>query len=154
MYEVDVVPRSKFLNIVTDEIKVFEHQVLQWHFFFLAEVDELALDAVARCAELILHDQCAPVYPIALVGCMKLVQHRHGGLNEGSDGERFVELHGDIADANFQSIEERMRPDIPPNLLAIVDAMRLDQQVYKGLVLGPVGEDVRNRRSGEALENF
>src|SRR5579862_598584 len=47
-----------------------------------------------------------------------------------------------------------MRPDVPPDFLAIIDAARLDQQVDEGFVVGPVGEGVWNAGAREALEDF
>jgi hypothetical protein len=47
-----------------------------------------------------------------------------------------------------------MRANIPPDLLAVVDAIGLDQQVDKRLVLRPVGIDVRDVGAREALKDF
>ena len=48
---------SEFVDDVVDEVKILAHQVARRNFLLLAEVDQLAVEAVARGAPLVLHDQ-------------------------------------------------------------------------------------------------
>ena len=47
--------------------------------------------------------------------------------------------HRDVADAELERLEERMRPDVPPDLLGVVDAVGPDQQVDELFVLAQLG---------------
>ena len=151
---IDFVSRSQLVDNVVDQVEILEHQFLDRHFFLFAEVDELAFQAVTASAKLVFADERAAVYTIALVGGMQLPKHQCRGLNQRSDGQSLVQPHGKIAHAYFDGFEERMRPDVPPDLLAVVDAVRPYQQIDERFVIGPVGEDVRYAGSREALEHF
>ena len=49
-------------------------------------------------------------------------------LEERGEADRLVDAHRHVADAVLERGEERMRPHVPPDLLRVVDAVRLHQQ--------------------------
>src|SRR6187402_2416260 len=54
---VDLVAAAQLVDDVVDELEVFEDEFALGHLALAAEVDELAVDAVAGGAPLVLHDQ-------------------------------------------------------------------------------------------------
>src|ERR1700682_5514124 len=78
------------------------------------------------------------------------MQLDHDGLRERGDGYGLFDLGGDIAHAKFQRAERRMRTHVPPDFLAAVDAVQLDQQVQKILVRAPGFELFWNTGAREA----
>src|SRR5271166_954676 len=151
---VNLVARSQFVDNVVDQVQIFEHQSFDRYFFLFAEVDELAFQPVTACAKLVFADQRAAVNAVALVGRMQLPQHGSSGLNQRGDCQRLVQPHGKIAHSHFDCLEEWMRPDVPPYLLTIVDAVRLHQQIDERFVVGPVGEHIRYPSPREAFEHL
>ena len=118
-------------------------QVAQGDFLLLAEVDELAVEAVADGAEFVFHEQRAGVLAEVLVGLVELVEIGRGGLDEGGDGDGFFGAERDVAGADFDGVEEGMGADVPPDLFGVVDAVGADQQVD---VVFELGVAVRRRR--------
>ncbi len=47
-----------------------------------------------------------------------------------------------------------MHPNVPPDFLCVVDALRLDEQVDVLVVLAGAGKKIRNARAGEFVENL
>src|SRR6185503_20272892 len=98
-----------------------EREVAHRYFFALAEVDQLAVDAPARRAPLVFLDQRAVVAAepeIALAQPEELDDDR---LRERGDRNRRARRRRHVADAEFQRAERRMRPQVPPDLLRVVD---------------------------------
>src|SRR5207253_5490062 len=60
--------------------------------------------------------------------------------------------HRYIADAELQRAKKRMRPDVPPNLLCVIDAIGLNQQVHEILELRPARISIRNIRARKLVE--
>ena len=59
---------------------------------------------------------------------------------------RLVDAHRHVADAELERVEERVRADVPPDLLGVVDAVGLDEQVDEVLELGERARSVRGCR--------
>ena len=125
------------------------------HFGLLAEVDQLAVEAVARGAPLVLHDQRAAV-DAGSSGCARAACRASRWWPGTAPRSRCVSssAHRDVADAELERREERMRADVPPDLLGVVDAVGLDQQVDEVFVLGPAGESVGDVGARELVEDL
>src|ERR1039458_7595010 len=151
---IDLFSRSKLIYDGVNQLKVFQHQIASGNFFLFAEINQFSLDSVTRGAKLVLHDERTAIDPIALIGCMQLVQHGHGRLDQRCNSHGFVEPHGNVAYPYLEGVKEWMRADVPPDFLAVIDAMGLDQKVDEGLVFRPVGENIGNVGSREPLKHF
>ena len=84
---------------------------------------------------------------------MQLVELDRHGLEERGEGDRLLDPHRHVADAELEGVEERVRADVPPDLLAVVDAVGLDQQLDVVVVLGEAAEVVRDAGAREAVED-
>src|SRR5947209_2781948 len=85
---------------------------------------------------------------------MQLVKLDHSRLNQRRQCDGLVEAQRNVADAYLERIEEWVRPDVPPDLLGIVDAFSPDEQVDEILEVAPTGEGVRDIRARELIEDF
>ncbi len=75
------------------------------------------------------------------------------GLRHCRDGDRVLDPRGHVAHAELQRAKRRVRPDVPPDPLAVVDAVEVDQQVHVALVLAPRAEVIGDTRPREAPED-
>src|ERR1700754_3435426 len=85
---------------------------------------------------------------------MQAVKLSCGGLNERGNGQRLFGTHGKIADAHLYRVEKGMWTDIPPYLLGVIEAVRLNEQVDEAFELGKAVEAVRNIRARKLIKNF
>src|SRR6266851_3055209 len=88
-----------------------------------------AFVAVTRGTPLVFLDEGAAVNAEAHVAGVKAVQFNDDGLCERGDGNGFFDAGGDIAHAEFEGAKRGMRADVPPDFLAAVDAVELDEKV-------------------------
>src|SRR5258708_26407153 len=95
-----------------------------------------------------------PVQPESLIRRIQFVELGHGRLNQSRQRDRLLNSHGDVAHPELEGIEEWMRPNVPPDLLGVIDTVRLDQQLHKVLVLAPTREIIRHVRSRELVKYF
>src|SRR5436305_11655755 len=146
--------RVQFIDDVIDEIKILAHQVAGRNFLLLAEIHQLAVESIARGAPLVLHDQGSAIETESLIGCIELVQLGYGRLNQGSQCYRLVGAHGNVAYPEFEGVEERVRANVPPDLLGVVDAVGLNQQLDEVFVLAPTGEIIGNISAGKFVEHL
>src|SRR6267378_6242504 len=109
---------AQFVDDIVDEGEQLDGKVAHGHFGLLAEIDELAFDAVAGGAPLVFLDEGAAVDAKAHVAGVEAVELDDNGLGEGGDGYGFFDFGGDIAHAEFEGAERRMRADVPPDFLA------------------------------------
>src|SRR6185295_20157892 len=96
-----------------------------------AEVDHLRVDAPAARPPLVLEDQGAPVFPPPEILLAQLEELHADRLDERRDRHGLVHPHGNVADAELDRVEEGVRPQVPPDLLAVVDAVGLDEDPYE-----------------------
>src|SRR5579863_9184965 len=101
---------------IIDEIEQLIDQDAGIDLLFLAEIDEMAVDAIPTCAPFILVDKGAGVHDKVEVLRAKFVDLHTDGLEEGGDTDGLVHRHGDIADAELHRIEEGMDAEVPPDL--------------------------------------
>ena len=151
---VDLVAAAEFVDDVVDEGEVFEDELARGDFLLFAEVDQLAVEAVADGAELVLHQQGAGVLAVVLVAGVEAPELAGGGLDERGDGDGLVGAQRDVADADFDGVEEGMRADVPPDFFGVVDAVGLDEQVDVAFELGVAGEAVGKVGAGEVFEDL
>src|SRR6266480_1970001 len=97
-----------------------------FHFSFLAEVDQFSVDAIARSAPAVLIQKTAPVNSESNVLSQQFKKLRDDGLDQRRDCECVVHACLSIAHADFQCIEEWVKPDVPPDFFRIIDATSFD----------------------------
>src|SRR5882762_5795956 len=122
---------------IVDELEQLHREIPHRHFAALAEIDQLAVDAPARGAPLVFFDQGAVIAAEPQVALAKAVQLHDDRLRQGGDGDRGARRRRHVADAELQRAEDRMRPEVPPDFLAVVDAAQLDERLDVLLVFGP-----------------
>ncbi len=123
-------------------------------FLLAAEVDEIAVEAIADGAEFVFHQQGARVLAEVLVGGVETIEIGGGGLDERGDGNGLFGAKRDVAGADFDGVEEGMRADVPPDFLGVVDAVGADKQADVVLEFGVAGEGVGDAGAGKVLEYF
>src|SRR6266481_712541 len=143
---------AEVVHDIIDEGQQFYGEIAHGHFGFFAEVDELALDAVARGAPFFFFDERAAIHAIAHVRGVQAMELDDDGLGERGDGHGFFHLRGDVAHAEFEGAERRMRAHVPPDFLTAVDAIELDEQVEEILVGAPGLKFLGHAGTREATE--
>src|SRR6266545_3916774 len=118
----DFLPRAELVDHVVHELEHFARELAKRNFLLLAEVDQLALDAIADGAPLVFEDQGATVAAPPDVLRAQLVELDADRLDQRGDRHGLVHAHRDVADAKLDRLEEGVRADVPPDLLAVVDA--------------------------------
>src|ERR1700683_1158418 len=83
---------------------------------------------------------------------MQLIELRHRSLNQRGQRNRLIRAHGNVAHPELNRIKKRMRPDVPPDLLRIIDAVGLDQQLDEVFILAPAGKVIRNVGPGKLVK--
>src|SRR6202008_964360 len=74
-------------------------------------------------------------------------------LRERGNGHGFLDSRRNVEHAEFQCAERGVRPDIPPNLLAVVDGVQLYEKVYEIVVRAPGFELLRYAGPREAAKH-
>lgn len=59
-----------------------------------------------------------------------------------------------MSHTEFEGAEERVRADVPPDFLGVIDAIGLDQQLDEVLVLAPAGEIIGNIGAGKFVKDL
>src|SRR6185503_13884791 len=111
---------------VVNNVEQLQNQVAHRHFLLLTEIDHLAVETPTHCAPLVFLNQHAPVKAETEVLFNQHVELRDDRLKQRGDGNRIVNARGDVADSKFKGGEKWMRANIPPNLFAVIDTLRLD----------------------------
>src|SRR6267154_594798 len=144
---------AEFVDDIVDKGEELDCEIAHGHFSFFAEVDEFAFDAVARGPPFVFFDECAAVDAEAHITGVKAVQLHDNGLGEGGDGDGFFDLGGDVAHTELKSAERGMGANVPPDFLAAVDAVELDEETKKIFVGAPGLELFGHAGAREAAEN-
>src|SRR4029077_4443082 len=123
---VNVFDGAAAAEIVHDVIHKFEElksELAHGDFSLFAEINQLALNAVASGAPLVLFDQCTAVETIALIALVKPVEFYDDRLCESRDGDCLFDLGGYIKHAELESAKHGVWPDVPPDFFSVVDAV-------------------------------
>src|SRR5205823_4596223 len=123
-------------------------------FLLLAKIDQLAFQTIAGRAPLVLHNKGSAIEAESLVGRVELVQLGHGSLDQRRQRNRLIHSHGDITYAELERVKKRVRADVPPYFLGIIDAVCLDEQLDEIVVFPPTGEIIRNIGAGKFVKDF
>src|SRR5258707_8747617 len=75
------------------------------------------------------------------------------GLGERGDGHSFFDFGGDIAHAELERAERRMRAHVPPDFFAAVDAVELNEEAEKIFVGAPGFELLGNAGARETAKD-
>src|SRR5205814_2365564 len=100
---------------------------------------------------LVLLDEARRVTAEALIARAQHQELRADRLDERGDAERLVHARCGVADAELDRREGGVRAQVPPDLPAVFDALRPDQELDEVLVLVVGGELRRYPGAGEAL---
>ena len=114
----------------------------------------LAVEAVADGAEFVFHQERTGVMAEVLVGGVEAVEIGRGGLDERGDGDGFFGAERDVAGADFDGVEERMRADVPPDFFGVVDAVGAHQQADVVFEFGVAGEGVGDAGARKIFKDF
>ena len=123
------------------------------YFGAAAEVDQASIEPVAGRAPLVFFDQRARVDAEAQVLLAQAVELHDDRLGKRGQRDGYARRRGHIADAELQRAERRVRPQVPPHFLRVVDAVELDEGLQVVLVLAPRVELIRNARAGKPPED-
>ena len=81
------------------------------------------------------------------------MQFDNDGLNQRGQRDRVVDPRLGIADAELESVEKRMQPDVPPDFLPLSMQLVRDQKLQVILVLRETFERVGNAGARKALKD-
>src|SRR4030095_11883622 len=125
----NLLPRAQIVEHVVDKFQKLSHQIPRWYFLLLAKINHHAVEAPTHGAPLVFLNQHAPVQTKAEVLFNQFRQLGDNRLKQGGDRDGVINARGNIADSKLQWWGERMRPAVPPDLLPVVNATCLDQQL-------------------------
>ena len=145
---------AEFIHHVINEFEQLVDEVAGGDLLLFAEIDHLALDAVAGGAPAVLVDQAGAVGAETEVVAVELVELGDDGLHDRGEADGFVHSHRDVAHAELQRVEERVEADVPPDLLRVVDAPGLDEQVDVAVELLDGLEQVGDAGARKTLEDL
>ena len=126
---------AEMVHHIVDKIEQLIDQHAGIDFVFFAKIDQTAIDAIAAGPPFVFVDQGAGILDIVHVLRTQLVYFHTDGLEEGGDADGLFHRHGHVADAELDRIEKRVHAEVPPDLLCVVDAIGLYQQLYE-IVIG------------------
>src|SRR5205823_5917226 len=124
-----VLTGAEIVDDVVDESEPLLGEVGHRHLPLLAPVDELAGNAVAGRAPLVLGDERRWVLAEPEILLTKLQELRDRRLHERDDAHRLVDARRGVADPELDRRVQVVRPEIPPDLLAVVDGVGLDEEL-------------------------
>src|SRR5580700_1502869 len=142
----------KVVDYIVHKLEQFGRQLAHRYFGFLAEVDQLAFDAIARRTPFVLLNERAAVEAETHVPGVQAVQLDDDGLRERGNGHGLFDFRGDVAHAELQRPERRVRAHVPPDFLSGVDAVELDQEIREIFVGAPGLELLGNAGARKAAE--
>src|SRR3984893_16924597 len=133
----DLPPAVELVNHIVDELEQLHGKLAHRYFLALAEVDQLAVEAPAGRAPLVLFDERARIAAEAEIARAQAIELDDDGLRQRGDRNRCARRRRHVAHPEFQRAEGWMRPQVPPDLLRVVDAVELDEEVDVFLVFAP-----------------
>src|SRR5687767_284610 len=148
----DLAPAAQLVDDVVHELEQLDGEVAHRHFLPASEVDQLAVESPARGPPLVLFDQPAVIDAESEITAPELVQLHDDRLRKGRDRNRRPRRSRNVADSELQGAERWMRPDVPPDLLGVVEAVQLHEQIDVLVIFAPRLESIRDPRPGEPPE--
>src|SRR5437667_513282 len=145
----DLLPRAECVDHIVDELEELNGKVPHRHLGLLAEVDELGIHPAAHRPPLVLLDEARKVASEALILVAEHQELCADRLDERGKTERLLDTRRGIADAELDRGKERVRPQIRPDLPAVVDGSGLDEELDEILVLVIAREVRRSAGAGE-----
>ena len=100
--------RNKFQDLVD--------QAARLYFAVATEIDQFPIESVARRAPAVFLDHAPSINAKRSILPEQFVQLDHDRLDHGGERDRVVDPRLGIADAELESVEEGMQPDVPPDL--------------------------------------
>src|SRR5438445_4043969 len=149
IHVLDRLPRTQVVDHVVDELDQLDREVAHRHLGLLAEVDELAIDPVADRPPLVLGDQRRHVLAETQVSLAQLEELGADGLHQCRKTDRLLEPGRHVAHPELEGGKGRVRSQVPPDLLPVVDRPGLDQHLDVVLVLVERAEVRRNAGAGK-----
>src|SRR5207237_5521327 len=128
---------SQLVEHILEEVEQLDREIAHWHLLAAAEINQLTVDPPARRPPLVLLDERAGINPEPQVILAHAIHLHHDGLGERGERDRHARRRRHVADAEFERAERRVRPQVPPQLLPVVDATQIDEQLQIFLVLVP-----------------
>src|SRR5437868_6240253 len=144
---------AKLVDFGRNEFKQFVEQTAGIDFSFMTKVDQLPVDAVSRRAPAIFIQQTTTINSKGGVLSKEFEQLGDDSLEQGCDCEGVVHPRLRIAHPHFERVKKRMEPNVPPNLLWIVDATGFDQELAVILIFRERFECVRNAGARKTLKH-
>ena len=124
----DLVLISQFLDFIGNKFEHFLEQLALVYFAFPTEIDQLAVESVTASAPSVFVEQTFLIATEGHVITAQFLQFENNRLHQSRQRDGVVNARLRIANPKFNGVEKRMQPDVPPNLLRIIDAIRGDQQ--------------------------
>ena len=106
-------------------------------------VGRYTVDAVTLRPPAVLVDQHRRIAPPALVGAAQAIEHAQDAAIDSGHAQRVLEIRAGVRDAQLQGREPAARPQVPPQLGAVLDEAGTHQYIQVPLVLAPGIEDLR-----------
>src|SRR5512140_3960236 len=111
-------------DVVDEPRDELSHEIPCWRLLLASEVDEVAVQSPAHRAPFVLLDQLGVVDAEGDVVAPQLPELGDDRLEDRRDADRLIHARAHIADPEFQRGIQMMRPNIPPDLGTIRDALR------------------------------
>ncbi len=147
------VAAAEIVDDVINKLEQFMNEFARGDFRFLAKVNELAFDAVASRAPLVLFDEGAAIQSPAHVALVEAMKLDDDGLAESGDGDGFIHFCANVEQAELKSAEGRVGTDVPPDFFAVIDAIELDEEVDEIFVRAPGFELFGNAGARKTAED-
>src|SRR5579859_3607646 len=140
-------------DVVNEPLDQLADEVASGQLLLLAEVYQLAVQAIADDAPLVLLDEIHRVDTERHVVGAQLPELGDDGLKDGGDADGFVYAGADVADTDFQRGIAPVGAHIPPNLAAVGDGIGFHQRFEQTGHVGPRGKDAGNAGAREVAED-
>src|SRR5262249_34101803 len=112
-----------------------------------------AVQSVARRTPAVFVDQTLWITTESDVVAAQLLQLGDDRLHKCRQRYGVIDARLRIANPKLNGVEKRMQPNVPPNLLCVIDAVRGDEQVQKILIFAEAFKRVGNACARKALKD-
>src|SRR5438105_9907326 len=137
-----------------DELDDFVNETPRFSFAFLAKINQLSIDPITGRPPTILVEQAPPINAEGDVLAQQFMKFDNHGLNESGNAQGVIDPRLGITYSYFQSVEERVKPDVPPNFFGIINTTSLNEKFAVIVVLRKRFKGIRNTGPRETLKNL